>query len=65
MLIEEQRYIEANELLVSVYPYHKAKFVTLCKNENKKGLKVLKVEDLYYDQEKGCIEKVAESYEIM
>jgi len=31
----------------------------------KKGLKVLKVEDLYYDQEKGCIEKVAESYEIM
>lgn len=61
ILIEEQRYIEANELLVSVYPYNKAKVVTL----NKKGIKVLKAEDLYYDFEKGCIEKTADSYEII
>lgn len=62
-LIDQKRYIEANELLVSVYPYHKTKLVTL--NKMKPGLNVLKVDELYYDQDKGCIEKIPDAYEIM
>lgn len=55
-LIEEKRYIEANELLVSVYPYHRIR--PSC-------LDVLVVEDLFYDEKKGCVEAVPDCYEIM
>lgn len=62
-LIQQKRFIEANELLVSVYPYHKTKLVKL--DSKKQGLNVLKVNDLFYDPEKGCIENVPNSYEII
>ena len=56
-LINQKRYIEANELLVSVYPYHKI--------EPSKDLDVLIVSELYYDEKKGCIEKKPDCYEII
>lgn len=56
-LINQKRYIEANELLVSVYPYHKI--------EPSKDLDVLIVSELYYDEKKGCIEKKSDCYEII
>lgn len=62
-LIDQKRYIEANELLVSVYPYHKTKLLVLKKNG--RSLNVLKADDLYYDSEKGCIVEVPDSYEII
>jgi CRISPR-associated endonuclease/helicase Cas3 len=56
-LISQKRYIEANELLVSVYPYHKVHL--------SKELDVLIANDLFYDQDIGCIEKIPDSYEII
>ena len=56
-LIDQKHYIEANELLVSVYPYHKIEPSNVCD--------VLIAPELYYDEERGCIEKKPDCYEII
>ena len=56
-LIDQKRYIEANELLVSVYPYHKIEPSNVCD--------VLIAPELYYDEGRGCIEKKPDCYEII
>lgn len=56
-LVDQRRYIEANELLVSVYPYHKMKL--------SKDWDVLIAPELFYDEKVGCIEKMSGCYEII
>lgn len=56
-LVDQRRYIEANELLVSVYPYHKMKL--------SKDWDVLIAPELFYDEKVGCIEKISGCYEII
>lgn len=56
-LVSQKRYIEANELLVSVYSYHKM--------EISKDLDVLVAPELYYDEKKGCVENAPDCYEII
>lgn len=58
-LVEQNRYIEANELLVSVYPYH------LDKNDYNDNLDVWIAKELFYDEKQGCIEKKQDCYEII
>lgn len=56
-LVDQRRYIEANELLVSVYPYHKMKL--------SEDWDVLIAPELFYDEKVGCIEKMSGCYEII
>lgn len=56
-LVDQKRYIEANELLVSVYPYHKMKL--------SEDWDVLIAPELFYDEKMGCIEKMSDCYEII
>lgn len=58
-LVEQNRYIEANKLLVSVYPYH------LDKNDYNDNLDVWIAKELFYDEKQGCIEKKQDCYEII
>lgn len=58
-LIEQKRYIEANELLVSVYPYH------LDRKNHDDNLDVWIAQELFYDEQQGCIEKKQDCYEII
>lgn len=58
-LIEQKRYIEANELLVAVYPYHWDQTVF------SKDWDVRIAQELFYDEKQGCIEKKPDCYEII
>lgn len=58
-LIEQKRYIEANELLVSVYPYH------LDRRSYDDNWDVWIAQELFYDEKQGCIEKKQDCYEII
>ena len=58
-LVEQKRYIEANELLVSVYPYH------LDRKKHLKDIDVWIAEELFYDEKQGCIERKPDCYEII
>ncbi len=58
-LVEQKRYIEANELLVSVYPYH------LDRKKRPKNIDVWIAEELFYDEKQGCIERKPDYYEII
>ena len=57
LLKSQKRYIEANELLVSVYPYQKL--------EVSAEVDVPIASELFYDDNIGCIEMEPESYEII
>ena len=56
-LLNQKRYIEANELLVSVYPYH-----VIVPSEE---YDVYIASELFYDERRGCIEKKPDCYEII
>ena len=58
-LIEQKRYIEANELLVAVYPYHWDQTVF------SKDWDVWIAQELFYDEKQGCIERKPDCYEII
>lgn len=57
LLKAQKRYIEANELLVSVYPYQKL--------EISSELDIPIAAELFYDDTIGCIEMKPDSYEII
>lgn len=58
-LIKEKRYIEANQLLVSVYPYVKQLPTKIGDDQ------VIVAKELYYDNEVGSIMKAPDVYEII
>lgn len=57
LLKSQKRYIEANELLVSIYPYQKL--------EVSSEVDIPIATELFYDDNIGCIEMKPDSYEII
>jgi CRISPR-associated endonuclease/helicase Cas3 len=61
LLVNEKRYIEASQLLVSVYPYN----LKMLKHKQSGRIDIIVAYDLVYDDKKGCIAKKPQMYEII
>ena len=59
-LIKQKRFVEANDLFVSVYPYTKTKLKSPAG-----GHDIFIAKDLFYDSKMGCIESESGTYEII